>query len=73
MTYSVFIIFSILLLWFIILLPLLRLFYLEGKLKYGYDVIILLSLCASIIIVIIITLLTTLFYLYPVVLKGFGL
>ena len=60
MSFPVIIIFLVLLLWFVICLPLLRLYYLESKLSKVYDMVILLSLCASIamtfiIIIIVVT------------------
>ena len=47
MTFPVAIIFLVLLLWFVVCLPLLGLYYLEGNLGKVYDMVILLSLCAS--------------------------
>ena len=47
MTFPVAIIFLVLLLWFAVCLPLLGLYYLEGNLGKVYDMVILLSLCAS--------------------------
>ncbi len=41
MSFPVIIIFLVLLLWFVICLPLLRLYYLEGKLSKVYDMVIL--------------------------------
>ena len=49
MSFPVIIIFLVLLLWFVICLPLLRLYYLESKLGKVYDMVILLSLCASMV------------------------
>ena len=54
MSFPVIIIFLVLLLWFVICLPLLRLYYLEGKLSKVYDMVILLSLCASMVMTFII-------------------
>ena len=50
MSFPVIIIFLVLCLWFVICLPLLRLYYLESKLGKVYDMVILLSLCASMVI-----------------------
>lgn len=47
MTFPVINIFLVLYLWFVICLPLLELYYLESKLDKSYDMVILLSLCAS--------------------------
>ena len=47
MSFPVIIIFLVLYLWFVICLPLLGFFYSEGKLSKVYDMVILLSLCAS--------------------------
>ena len=47
MSFPVIIIFLVLCLWIAICLPLLRFFYLECKLSKVYDMVILLSLCAS--------------------------
>ena len=58
MTFPVIIIFSVLLLWFVICLPLLRFYYLEGKLGKVYDMVILLSLCASMMMTFIIVAVT---------------
>ena len=58
MTFPVIIIFLVLCLWFVICLPLLRLYYLEGKLSKVYDMVILLSLCASMVITFIIVVVT---------------
>ena len=58
MSFPVIIIFLVLLLWFVICLPLLGFFYLEGKLSKVYDMVILLSLCASIVITFIIIVVT---------------
>ena len=54
MTFPVIIIFLVLLLWFVICLPLLGFFYLESKLSKVYDMMILLSLCASMVMTFII-------------------
>ena len=54
MSFPVIIIFLVLYLWFVICLPLLGFFYPEGKLSKVYDMVILLSLCASIVMNIII-------------------
>ena len=54
MSFPVIIIFLVLLLWFVICLPLLRLFYLESKLSKVYDMVVLLSLCASMVLTFII-------------------
>ena len=58
MTFPVIIIFLVLYLWFVICLPLLGFFYLEGKLSKVYDMVILLSLCASIVMTFIIIVVT---------------
>ena len=58
MTFPVIIIFSVLLLWFVICLPLLGFYYLEGKLGKVYDMVILLSLCASMVMTFIIVAVT---------------
>ena len=58
MTFPVIIIFLVLCLWIAICLPLLGFFYLEGKLSKVYDMVILLSLCASIVITFIIIVVT---------------
>ena len=58
MSFPVIIIFLVLLLWFVICLPLLRLYYLESKLSKVYDMVILLSLCASIVMTFIIIVVT---------------
>ena len=58
MSFPVIIIFLVLLLWFVICLPLLVFFYLEGKLSKVYDVVILLSLCASMVMTFIIVAVT---------------
>ena len=58
MSFPVIIIFLVLLLWFVICLPLLGFFYLEGKLSKVYDMVILLSLCASIVMTFIIIVVT---------------
>ena len=58
MSFPVIIIFLVLLLWFVICLPLLRLYYLECKLSKVYDMVILLSLCASIVMTFIIIVVT---------------
>ena len=49
MSFQVIIIFLVLLLWFVICLPFLGFYYLEGKLGNVYDMVILLSLCASMV------------------------
>ena len=54
MTFPVIIIFLVLCLWFVICLPLLRLYYLESRLVKVYDMVILLSLCASMVMTFII-------------------
>ena len=58
MSFPVIIIFLVLLLWFVICLPLLGLYYLESKLSKVYDMVILLSLCASIVMTFIIIVVT---------------
>ena len=62
MSFPVIIIFLVLLLWFVICLPLLELYYLEskleGKLSKVYDMVILLSLRASIVMTFIIIVVT---------------
>ena len=58
MSFPVIIIFLVLCLWFVICLPLLRLYYLESKLDKVYDMVILLSLCASIVMTFIIIVVT---------------
>ena len=58
MSFPVIIIFLVLCLWFVICLPLLGFFYLEGKLSKVYDMVILLSLCASIVMTFIIIVVT---------------
>ena len=58
MSFPVIIIFLVLYLWFVICLPLLGFFYLEGKLSKVYDMVILLSLCASIVMTFIIIVVT---------------
>ena len=50
MSFPVIIIFLVLCLWFVICLPLLILFYLESKLSKVYDMVVLLSLCASMVL-----------------------
>ena len=64
MTFPVIIIFLVLCLWFVICLPLLELYYLESKLSKVYDMVILLSLCASIVMTFIIVVIV--FCLYGV-------
>ena len=49
MSFPVIIIFLVLLLWLVICLPLLGFYYLEGKIGKVYDMVILLSLCASMV------------------------
>ena len=58
MTFTLIIIFLVLYLWFVICLPLLGFFYPEGKLSKVYDMVILLSLCASIVMTFIIIVVT---------------
>ena len=58
MSFPVIIIFLVLCLWFVICLPLLGFFYLEGKLSKVYNMVILLSLCASIVMTFIIIVVT---------------
>ena len=58
MSFPVIIIFLVLYLWFVICLPLLGFFYPEGKLSKVYDMVILLSLCASIVMTFIIIVVT---------------
>ena len=58
MSFPVIIIFLVLCLWIAICLPLLGFFYLEGKLSKVYDMVILLSLCASIVMTFIIVVVT---------------
>lgn len=58
MSLPVAIIFLVLCLWFVICLPLLRLYYLESKLDKSYDMVILLSLCASMVMTFIIVVVT---------------
>ena len=58
MTFTLIIIFLVLCLWIAICLPLLGFFYLEGKLSKVYDMVILLSLCASIVMTFIIIVVT---------------
>ena len=58
MSFPVIIIFLVLCLWFVICLPLLGFFYPEGKLSKVYDMMILLSLCASILMTFIIIVVT---------------
>lgn len=58
MSFPVIIIFLVLYLWFVICLPLLGFFYLECKLSKVYDMVILLSLCASIVMTFIIIVVT---------------
>ena len=62
MSFPVIIIFLVLLLWFVICLPLLRLYYLEGKLDKNYDMVILLSLCASMVMTFIVVAIIVLVY-----------
>ena len=62
MTFPVIIIFLVLLLWFVICLPLLVFFYLEGKLSKVYDMVILLSLCASMVMTFIVVAIIVLVY-----------
>ena len=54
MSFPVIIIFLVLLLWFVICLPQLGFYYLEGKLGKVYDMVVLLSLCASMVMTFII-------------------
>ena len=61
MSFPVIIIFLVLLLWFVICLPLLRLYYLESKLSKVYDMVILLSLCASIVMTFIVVAVVVIF------------
>ena len=61
MSFPVIIIFLVLYLWFVICLPLLGFFYPEGKLSKVYDMVILLSLCASIVMTFIIIIVVTVF------------
>ena len=61
MSFPVIIIFLVLCLWIAICLPLLGFFYLEGKLSKVYDMVILLSLCASIVMTFIIIIVVTVF------------
>ena len=58
MSFPVIIIFLVLCLWIAICLPLLGFFYLECKLSKVYDMVILLSLCASIVMTFIIIVVT---------------
>ena len=58
MTFPVIIIFLVLCLWLLISLPLLGFYYLEGKLGKVYDMVILLSLCASMMMTFIIVAVT---------------
>lgn len=58
MSFPVIIIFLVLCLWIAICLPLLGFFYLEGKLGKVYDMVILLSLCASMVMTFIIVVVT---------------
>ena len=58
MSFPVIVIFLVLYLWFVICLPLLGFFYQEGKLSKVYDMVILLSLCASIVMTFIIIVVT---------------
>ena len=58
MSFPVIIIFLVLYLWFVICLPLLELYYLESKLSKVYDMVILLSLRASIVMTFIIIVVT---------------
>ena len=61
MSFPVIIIFLVLCLWFVICLPLLGFFYLEGKLSKVYDMVILLSLCASIVMTFIVVAVVVIF------------
>ena len=58
MSFPVIIIFLVLYLWIAICLPLLGFFYPEGKLSKVYDMVILLSLCTSIVMTFIIIVVT---------------
>ena len=51
MSFPAIIIFSVLVLWLVICLPSLYYFYTKGKLHKVYDMVILLSLCASMVVV----------------------
>ena len=65
MSFPVIIIFLVLCLWFVICLPLLGFFYLEGKLGKVYDMVILLSLCASMVmtfIVVVVAIIVIVYY-----------
>mgnify|MGYP003604031782 FL=1 len=66
MSFPVIIIFLVLLLWFVICLPLLRLFYLESKLSKVYDMVVLLSLCASMVLTFIVV---GLLFAYQLIMK----
>ena len=68
MSFPVIIIFLVLCLWFVICLPLLGFFYSEGKLSKVYDMVILLSLCASIVMTFIIIIVVTVFVCIAVLL-----
>ena len=61
MSFPVIIIFSVLCLWLLISLPLLGFYYLEGKLGKVYDMVILLSLCASMVMTFIVVAVVFLF------------
>ena len=71
MSFPVIIIFLVLYLWFVICLPLLGFFYLEGKLSKVYDMVILLSLCASIVMTFIIIIVVTVFVCIGVLLWNY--
>ena len=62
MTFPVATIFLVLCLWFVICLPLLGFYYLEGKLGNVYDMVILLSLCASMVMTFIVVSVVALVY-----------
>ena len=62
MSYPVSIIFLVLCLWLLISLPLLGFYYLEGKLGKVYDMVILLSLCASMVMTFIVVAVAVIFY-----------
>ena len=62
MSFPVIIIFLVLCLWFVICLPLLGFYYLEGKLGKVYDMVILLSLCVSMVMTFIIVTVVVLVY-----------
>ena len=66
MSFPVIIIFLVLLLWFVICLQLLRLFYLESKLSKVYDMVVLLSLCASMVLTFIVV---GLLFAYQLIMK----